>query len=71
MINRDKFSFITVNLVGIQLITLLEQIHSVGYIYNDLKPDNICVGEYRLTNTIHKLKLIDFGLATLYLKKNL
>jgi hypothetical protein len=24
LVNRDKFSFITVNLVGIQLITLLE-----------------------------------------------
>lgn len=70
MINRDKFSFNTVNLVGIQLITLLEQIHSIGYIYNDLKPDNICIGEYDNPQSLNKLKLIDFGLATSYLKLN-
>ena len=35
--------------------------------YNDLKPDNICVGEYKTINKLHKLKLIDFGLSTPYL----
>ena len=68
MINKDKFSFTTVNLIGIQLINLLEQFHSTGYVYNDLKPDNICIGDYKSINTLHKLRLIDFGLATPYLK---
>jgi casein kinase I homolog HRR25 len=42
----------------------------VGYIYNDLKPDNICVGIYRDSNSLHILKLIDFGLALPYLQLN-
>ena len=34
------------NQIGIQLVTLLEQVHKAGYTYGDLKPDNILVGEY-------------------------
>ena len=45
---RSKaFSFKTVNLIGIKLTDLLMNIHSIGYIYNDLKTDNILVGNYR------------------------
>ena len=45
-----------------------------GYIYNDLKPDNICVGDFeiseneKLEDNLSKIKIIDFGLATPYLK---
>ena len=42
-------------------------IHEVGYVYNDLKTDNILVGNYRCSDSLHQLKLIDFGLATAYL----
>lgn len=68
--NKTHFSFQTVHQIGIQLITLLEQFHSIGYIYNDLKPDNICIGEFNDMKTVHSLKLIDFGLATPYMKGN-
>ena len=68
--NKTHFSFQTVHQIGIQLITLLEQFHSIGYIYNDLKPDNICIGEFNDMKTVHSLKLIDFGLATPYMKAN-
>lgn len=67
MMNRHKFSFKTVHQIGIQLITMFEKIHSTGYVYNDLKPDNICVGTFNNQSNLHKLKLIDFGLATPYL----
>ena len=70
MINRNKFSFKTVNIIGIKLVTLLEQFHSVGYIYNDLKPENICVGVHDNESSLHHLKLIDFGLATPYLESD-
>jgi len=40
----------------------------VGYVYNDLKPDNICVGKYHDNTSLNELKLIDFGLATPYLQ---
>ena len=45
---------------------MFEKIHSIGYIYNDLKEDNICLGTPREINP-HSLKLIDFGLCTKYL----
>ena len=70
MINRKNFSFKTVHQIGIQLLSLLEQIHNVGYVYNDLKPDNICVGNFNDKENLHKIKMIDFGLATKYLIKN-
>ena len=63
MQNIGKFSFKTVNQIGIKVLTLLEQLHSIGFVYNDLKPDNICIGDSN-KNFLHELKLIDFGLAT-------
>ena len=49
------------------MIEIIEKLHETGYVYNDIKPDNICVGIYNKSNTDHKLKLIDFGLSTRYL----
>jgi len=48
---------------------LLEQFHSIGYVFNDLKPDNILVGTDTEGDPLKNLKLIDFGLSTPYLKK--
>jgi len=45
------------------MVTLLEQFHRSGYAYNDLKLDNICVGNYDGTDP-QELKLIDFGMCT-------
>jgi serine/threonine protein kinase len=30
--------------LALNLLDLLEKLHEMGYIYNDLKLDNICVG---------------------------
>lgn len=46
----------------------MEKFHKTGYVYNDLKGDNICIGEYKQEAT--KLKLIDFGLCSKYLDDN-
>ena len=43
---------------------MLEKLHSIGYTYNDLKDDNICIGD---PNKSGMLKLIDFGLCSRYL----
>ena len=32
--------------VGLQVLEKLEALHEVGYLYNDLKPDNILVGNH-------------------------
>ena len=48
--------------------------HEAGYIYNDLKLDNILVGECRdypnYKYTQHRIRIIDFGLAKSYLDEN-
>ena len=50
----------------------MEQFHSIGYVYNDLKPDNICVGDHPINSgqdlKLEQIKLIDFGLASPFLK---
>ena len=45
--------------------------HSTGYVYNDLKPDNICIGNFNDPNSLHSIRLIDFGLATSFLETKL
>jgi serine/threonine protein kinase len=59
----------------------METLHDLGFVYNDLKPDNILIGDDSIKQYIsqkakgfeesdmanHKLRLIDFGLASRYL----
>ena len=47
-----------------QMIDLIEKLHSLGYVHGDLKPENFMVGDYNNLLTLHELKLIDFGLCT-------
>lgn len=57
--------------IGIQLIELLEKLHSIGYIHCDIKPDNIMIGDYsKNSRQMHKLYLIDFGISQRYLNQN-
>ena len=63
----DKFSFQTIMQIGIQMIEMIQEFHSTGYVYNDLKPENICIGEHENDEELHILKLIDFGLCTKYI----
>ena len=61
-----KFSKLQINQIGIQIIDILEKLHSLGYVYNDMKGNNICVGMHG-EQSPGLLKLIDFGLCTRYL----
>lgn len=40
--------------------------HECGYLFNDLKPNNILVGDAQ-DKDLHKLALIDFGISNKYL----
>lgn len=79
-----RFSFKTTAQIGIQIVNVLQKIHEHGYVFNDLKPDNILVGDLPLyfyqemmkqKKTIDKrqfcqVHLIDFGLTTSYNDEN-
>lgn len=41
---QNALSMQTIVQVGIQLVTCLEKVHELGFVYNDLKPDNILIG---------------------------
>ena len=68
------FSEKTVLQIGIQLIDSLKIIHEAGYIYNDLKLDNIVIGDDvslpHSKQSLYKVRLIDFGMSTKYLKED-
>lgn len=50
------------------LVYLFEHFHNIGYIYNDLKLDNILVGDKDSSlQSLSKITLIDFGLCSTYL----
>ena len=38
---KRKFPLQTILTIGIQILDLLEKFHSLGYIHNDMKPQNI------------------------------
>ena len=44
--SNGQFSFKSSIQIGIQLVNILEYLHNQGYVFNDLKPDNIVVGNY-------------------------
>jgi casein kinase 1, alpha len=51
--------------VGLQMLSALEELHSIGILHADLKPDNIMVGRYDSADS-NELFLIDFSLAIPY-----
>ena len=55
----------TVIMIGIQICERMRDLHGIGVVHNDIKPDNI------LLDPINKDKiiLIDFGLSTSYLDR--
>ena len=48
--------------VSRQLINCLQVVHKAGYVYNDLKPDNVMISFD--ANSQMKVSLIDYNLAT-------
>ena len=58
-----KMTIPTVCMVGVQIVKIMENLHSQNYIHRDIKPDNFVIG---LGNETSKLYIIDFGLAKEY-----
>ena len=56
---KENFSSQASKFYAIEILAALEHIHSLGYIYRDLKPENVMLDENG------HCKLVDFGFATL------
>ena len=66
----NSFGYINTLQLGLQMLDSLQQLHSIGFIHQDLKPPNICIGNFEGSDT-SKVYLIDMGLATQYTKKKI
>ncbi|XP_071693630.1 casein kinase 1-like protein HD16 isoform X2 [Rutidosis leptorrhynchoides] len=63
--NSHTMSIEMVACIAIEAISILEKIHSRGYVHGDVKPENFLLGPPR-TSDEKKLFLVDLGLATRY-----
>lgn len=60
---NGKFTEEEVLIIMRQLISAVEYIHSNDYIHRDIKPENVL---FKDKNDLSTLKLIDFGLSTIF-----
>ncbi|KAG9130804.1 hypothetical protein Leryth_021980 [Lithospermum erythrorhizon] len=61
--NAHSMSVEMVACIAIEAISILEKMHSKGYVHGDVKPENFLLGS-PLTPDEKKLFLVDLGLAT-------
>lgn len=57
---HKSFSLKTILMLGYQMISRLEHLHSLNYVHRDIKPENFLIGVGKSKSNIF---LIDFGLA--------
>lgn len=64
-LSNSKMSLKSVCMIGCEMISIIKNIHSKGYLHRDIKPDNYMFG---VKNKKNRLYMIDFGLAKKYVE---
>jgi serine/threonine protein kinase len=68
---KNRFSSKTIFMLGIKLVEIFELIHAAGFTYNDLKLDNIVIGDSNFSwSSLHQIRLIDFGFVEKFRDQN-
>ncbi|VDO80072.1 unnamed protein product [Heligmosomoides polygyrus] len=62
---KQCFSLSTAIRLGLQILSAIKEIHSIGFLHRDIKPSNFAMG--RSTAMMRKVFMLDFGLARQYL----
>lgn len=65
--NKRTFPYTTVLRIGLQVIDVLEYIHSKTYVHADIKGSNLLLGLHK--GTENQVFLVDFGLASHFTEK--
>lgn len=66
-VQHDKrFKLPTIMMLADQLITLLENMHSLSFIHRDIKPNNFLIDR----DNKNQIYIMDFGLSKRYIEKN-
>lgn len=60
---KQRFSRSTGVHIGIQMVNVIQQLHSIGFIHRDIKPANFCMS---LENP-RQLVMVDFGMCRKYI----
>eukprot|EP01156_Anaeramoeba_ignava_P017811 Anaeramoba_ignava/a90072_53.p2 GENE.a90072_53~~a90072_53.p2 ORF type:complete len:195 (+),score=61.65 a90072_53:232-816(+) len=63
----QTFSLPTTLKLGIDMISAIEAVHSIGYVHRDIKPSNFVIRKNIRNKNETFLVLIDFGLARSYI----
>lgn len=54
-----------------RLLEIFERVHDAGFTYNDLKLDNILIGDASQSAfSMHEIRLVDFGFAQKYMDRD-
>lgn len=63
----DAYTMPMVVKIGTALLSRLYQLHKIGYIHRDIRPDNVLFGP---VSDRRKVYLVDFGISQRYLDRN-
>lgn len=68
--HKHRFSLKTILQISVRLVDIFERIHDAGFTYNDLKLDNIVIGDASQSAfSMHEMRLVDFGFAQKYVDR--